>query len=129
MLDALAPAAPAAPAATAVAPAAVPPRLPTTEAPPETNLVGKWQAKAGDTTIELTIGEDLQFTWKAAQSGKPALQLNGQLVATSETLVLESKEQGSMVGSVKSDGADKWQFALAGTGPNDPGLRFERMRG
>jgi hypothetical protein len=43
-------------------------------------------------------------------------------------LVLESKDQGSMVGKVKSIGPDKWQFALAGGPPNDPGLSFERIK-
>ena len=49
-----------------------------------------------------------------------------QAIATSNTLVLENKEQGSMVGNVKSAGDNKWQFTLAGGPPNDPGLTFER---
>ncbi len=120
MLDALSPAAqPSAPAPTAT---------PADSAGPETDLVGAWRAKAGDTTIDLTIADDSQFTWKAAQAGKPATELKGQLTSTSDELVLESKDQGSMSGSVKSLGPDKWQFALSGAPPSDPGLSFARLK-
>ena len=33
-----------------------------------------------------------------------------------------------MAGSVKSLGPDKWQFALTGAPPSDPGLSFERVK-
>ena len=117
MLDALAPAEPSAPPADTPAGADA----------PETDLVGSWQAKAGDTTIDLTITDDSQFSWKAAQPGKPATELNGDLAATSDELVLQSADHGAMAGSVKSLGPDKWQFALSGAPPSDPGLTFERL--
>jgi len=116
-----------------------PPTTPSTPTPPpvsnpaadapQTDLVGNWQAKAGDSVIELTIGEDSQFTWKATQKGKPAAQIQGRLTASSDTLILESTSQGSMIGKVKSVSADKWQFAMAGGGPNDASLTFERAKG
>ena len=120
MLDALSP--PAQPSAPA------PPRLPPASDAPQTDLVGNWRAKAGNTTIDLTITDDSQFTWKAAQAGKPAAELKGQLDSTSDELVLESKDQGSMSGTVKSLGPDKWQFALSGAPPSDPGLSFARLK-
>jgi len=128
MLDAMAPA-----DSSATATAATPPPVAATATTPaasgpETDLVGTWQAKAGDSSIDLTIGEDSQFTWKATQPGKPAIELAGELTASNDMLVLENKEQGSMVGRVKSEGPDKWQFALAGGAPNDPGLSFSRVR-
>ena len=76
----------------------------------------------------MTIGEDSQFTWKATQKGQPAVQLDGSLTASSDTLILESKAQGSMIGKVKSVSPDKWQFAMAGSGPNDSQLTFERAK-
>lgn len=111
---------------------APPDSVPTAEPPsgdaaPQTDLVGKWQAKAGPTTIELTVQEDSQFTWKATQSGKPPVQLKGQLAATGDQLVLESADQGSMAGAVTSLGPDEWQFALEGAPPSDPGLTFKRV--
>ena len=123
MLDALSP------TTTAVASAATPPSpaTPTGSDAPTTDLVGQWQAKAGDTTIDLSISDDSQFSWKALQPGKPPVELKGQVASTSDQLVLESADQGSMSGSVKSLGPDAWQFALSGAPPSDPGLSFSRV--
>lgn len=95
---------------------------------PQTDLVGKWRATGGDTTIALTIADNARFMWSAAQAGKPPIELQGEVTTTSDTLILDNKEQGSMVGRVKSDGPNKWHFAMAGGPPNDPGLTFERVR-
>jgi tetratricopeptide (TPR) repeat protein len=113
--------------ATAVA-ATPPATAPGEENGPATDLVGSWQAKSGDSTINLTIGDDSQFTWQAEQKGQKPIELKGEVVATSDTLVLDNKQQGSMVGRVKSDGPDKWQFALAGGPPGDSGLSFQRAK-
>jgi hypothetical protein len=131
MLDSLAPAeAPALvkvpPGPPGAAPALAAERPDAADDGPHTDLVGSWRAKAGGTTIELAIGDDSQFTWRATTEGQPPVELKGQATATSDTLVLENKEQGSMVGNVKSAGANKWQFKVAGGPPNDPGLTFER---
>jgi hypothetical protein len=139
MLDALAPPQTAVAAATPTTPATPPTPAPATPATPptpattaadapQTDLVGKWQAKAGTSTIELTIGEDSQFTWKATQQGQPPIELKGTLSATADTLALENEKQGSMVGTVKSGGADKWQFVLSGSQPGDAGLSFARVK-
>ncbi len=122
MLDSLTP---PAPSTTAPMP---PPVTDPAATVPQTDLVGSWQAKAGDSVIDLTIGEDSQFTWKATQKGMPAVQLQGSLTASSDTLILESKSQGSMIGRVKSVNPDQWQFAMAGGGPNDAQLTFERVK-
>ncbi len=114
-----------------------PPAQPATAAPaanvagadaPQTDLVGNWRAKSGNTTIDLGITEDSQFTWKALQAGKPAADLKGQLTSTSDEIVLDSANQGAMSGTVKSLGPDNWQFALSGAPPSDPGLSFERVK-
>lgn len=111
-------------------PTEVPPP-PTTDTPapagPSTDLVGRWIAKSGDATIELSIDDASQFTWKATPQGKPPIELAGTLASTSDTIVLESKDQGSMVGQVKSGGPDKFMFAMQGMPPGDPGLAFERV--
>jgi tetratricopeptide (TPR) repeat protein len=118
MLDALAPApAPTLPPATTSADID----------PPETDLVGVWQAKAGDTTIELTITKDSQFTWKATPAGKPPVELKGQLESNSDAISLDTKDQGSMAGTVQSLGADQWKFLLSGAPASDPGLAFTRQ--
>lgn len=95
---------------------------------PQTDLVGNWRATAGETTIDLAITEDSQFTWKATPKGQPGVELKGELASSSEELVLETKEQGAMAGSVKSLGPDSWQFVLSGAPPADPGLSFARVK-
>jgi len=130
MLDSLAPPAQAVAAAPTPTPATPTPATPApATAAPTTDLVGKWLAKAGTSTIELTITDDSQFTWKAAQQGQQPIELKGSLAATAGTLVLDNPQQGSMVGSVKSGGADKWQFVLNGSQPGDAGISFERVKG
>jgi tetratricopeptide (TPR) repeat protein len=120
MLDALAPPEPQSPAAPASTDGAT--------SGPQTDLVGTWRAKAGTTTVDLVISEDSAFVWTAAQAGKPPVELKGQLTSSSDQLVLESAEQGSLTGSVKSLGPDQWQFTLSGSPPSDPGLTFARTK-
>jgi tetratricopeptide (TPR) repeat protein len=117
MLDALSPPKQAAPPETTVARSDA----------PQTDLVGTWRAKAGNTTIDLTITEDSKFTWKATQAGKPAVELKGELSSTSDEIALDSADQGAMTGSVKSKGPDRWQFTLTGAPQSDPGLDFKRV--
>jgi tetratricopeptide (TPR) repeat protein len=131
MLDSLAPAtSPSSATASAAPTPATPPAPGATGGGSEqqTDLVGTWTAKAGDAAIDLTIGDDSQFTWKVTQPGKPAVELQGGLTASSDTLILESQGQGSMIGRVNSAGPDKWQFVMAGGPPNDPGLSFQRAK-
>jgi len=99
-----------------------------TENPPETDLVGRWLARAGDANIDLTIEDDSQFVWKATPTGKPPVELRGNLITTNEFLILDTDSQGSMVGQVKSSGLDRFQFTLAGGPPGDSGLSFERQK-
>jgi tetratricopeptide (TPR) repeat protein len=119
MLDALAP-----------APAATAPPLAATAEPQggETDLVGDWRATSAGTTVDLSITEDSQFNWKATQAGKPPVALTGELASSGDEIVLGTKEQGSMAGTVKSWGPDKWQFALSGAPSSDAGLSFDRVR-
>ncbi|MCI0362074.1 MAG: tetratricopeptide repeat protein [Planctomycetaceae bacterium] len=127
MLAALKPAEP--PAAAATPPAADPVTTSATApAGPSTNLVGSWLAKSPEATVELTITEDSQFTWRATPMGKPAVEVKGNVAASSDELVLETKDQGNMAGKVKSGGPDKFTFAMAGMPPSDPGLAFERKK-
>jgi len=96
-------------------------------APPQTDLVGKWSAKSGKSTIQLSIDDKSQFTWRATAKDKP-LEIKGQLLATSDTLVLEGQNQGTMVGKVKAGGPDKFEFRLAGMPASDAGLMFARLK-
>jgi hypothetical protein len=100
---------------------------PAADAPPETDLVGSWKAKAGESVVELSITEESKFTWKATMPNQPVKELEGTLSASADTLSLDTEKAGSMVGSVKSGGADKFTFLMQGMLPTDPGLVFERV--
>jgi tetratricopeptide (TPR) repeat protein len=93
---------------------------------PTTDLVGNWKAERNGNVFELTIDENGKFVWKATPKGKPPLTIDGNLTATNDTLILESKDQGSMVGNVTPGGPDKFQFISTGSPPGDTGLTFKR---
>jgi hypothetical protein len=123
MLDAMVPAeAPSAPVSRAASTA------PQNADAPETDLVGLWTAAAGDTKIELTITEDSMFTWKTASAGKESASLEGNLIASSDGIELQTAEQGSMAGTVESRGSDAWLFRIEGAPASDPGLAFARAQ-
>jgi hypothetical protein len=149
MLDALAPedepaaiaaATPAPPEPSGVRQAAatepVPPQTTNTQAEaaatvtsgPQTDLVGLWRAEADGTTIELAIDEGSKFEWSATPAGGTATKVSGDVLATSDTLVLDSETQGPMVGRVQPISSDEFRFALAGGPADSKGLDFRRVR-
>ena len=89
------------------------------------NLVGNWTARpAGDTTIDLHLGDDETFTWKVTAKGKPR-QLTGKWSLTNNLLTLAQEgDGGALVGRVAWQADDKWSFRVIGTGPEDQGLLF-----
>jgi hypothetical protein len=125
MLEALAPAqtGPAGSQASVVATATAA----TTATDSQTDLVGKWLAKAGETKIELSITEESQFTWTAGSPSQAPIELTGELTASSDGISLETEEQGAIGGSVVSKGPDAWTFSITGAPPSDPGLSFTRV--
>lgn len=94
----------------------------------QTDLVGTWMAQSRDTKIELSITEDSKFTWKAGSKDQAPVVLTGQLVANSDGISLETKEQGAIGGTVESKGPDNWRFAMSGAPAADPGLNFARVK-
>ena len=105
------------PAPTAPAPAATPAK--------QGNLAGNWTAHpAGETTIDLRIGDDATFTWKVTAKGKPR-QLTGKWSLADNLLTLAHEgDAGALVGRVAWQADDKWSFRVIGTGPEDQGLLF-----
>ena len=92
-----------------------------------TDLVGKWVATRGKDRFGLEMGEDGKFTWIALPEGQERVTISGQAVTTSDTLILESPDQGTMVGQVTPGGPDKFRFVFAGSPPDDEGLAFARV--
>ena len=125
MLDALSPPA----EETAAAPQPGQPAESTSGATgPTTDLVGNWRAERNGNVFDLTIDENNQFSWKATPKGKQPITIGGNVAATGNVLVLESKDQGSMVGNVTSGGMDQFQFVTTGSPPDDKGLSFQRVK-
>jgi predicted Zn-dependent protease len=126
MLDALQPPAEEAPKTEPAAEGTTP------ETPAEgeggTDLIGAWKAERDGTVFELKVDDQGDFAWKVTPKDGKAVEISGPIAATSDTLVLESKDQGTMVGKVKSNGPDEFQFLISGSPPDDPGLTFKRVK-
>lgn len=111
-------------------PSAKPPEsVPAAPAGPTTNLVGKWKAARPDgSAIELQLTEVGGFEWKAVGAKSNTVDLAGKYNVDDGFLVLNSEKQGSMVGNVTSEGADKFAFIMVGGPPGDKGMAFERIK-
>jgi tetratricopeptide (TPR) repeat protein len=96
--------------------------------PAETDLVGVWTAKANDSMITLSITEDSKFTWTASEKGQTAIELKGDLSSAADGISLQTPDQGTVAGAVKSNGPDSWNFLISGSPANDPGLKFDRKK-
>lgn len=93
-----------------------------------TDLIGAWKAERDGTAFDLNVDEQGNFVWKVApKEGKP-VEISGPIAATSDTVILESKDQGTMVAKVKSVSADEFQFLVSGSPPDDLGLTFKRVK-
>ena len=111
-------------------PEAAPAVQPEAEKPaaPETDLVGTWKAGSGADAITLEITAESTFTWKAAPSGKPAVDLAGTIETAADAIALHSEKAGTMVGKVVSKGADAFEFSLPGAPAEAKPLLFQRQR-
>jgi tetratricopeptide (TPR) repeat protein len=94
----------------------------------QTDLVGRWLAQADGTTINLTITENSQFSWKAEANNQTLMELDGNLAGDPMGIKLISAEQGTLAGMVRSQGPDAWVFQIDGSPENDPGLAFSRIQ-
>ncbi len=81
--------------------------------------MGTWIATTvGNDSIELVISEDARFTWKAAAAGQQPLEIAGMIETSRDAISLNSDSAGTMIAKVTSQGADAFEFTLAG-GPTD----------
>ena len=90
--------------------------------------MGNWKAERDGNLFELKIDENAEFVWTATPKEGKAVTISGPVAASSDSLVLESKDQGTMVAKVKSQGPDEFQFLITGSPPDDPGLTFKRAK-
>jgi hypothetical protein len=90
--------------------------------------VGTWKATSGKDTVMLTITEDSKFTWKAAPAGRPPVELSGTVETARDAIALNTEKAGSMMGNVKSKGADAFDFTLVGAPKEAKPLEFQRQK-
>ena len=95
---------------------------------PETDLVGTWNAKAGDDTVTLAIKDDSTFTWKATPKGQAAVEISGTIETSRDAIALVSEKAGTMGGRVVSKGPDAFEFTLSGGPPGAKPLAFQRQK-
>ena len=114
----------------ALGPAAAQPGTSKPEGPavPAAELVGTWTAAGqGGTKFELGIAPDGNFTWNYAQNGK-SQSVKGVYALDGNVLAMEPESGGTMLAEVTPPQAGKFQFALLGAPPGDPGLQFSKIR-
>lgn len=91
----------------------------------EGKISGKWQAvPAKQTTIDLSLRDDGNFTWNASVNGKPQ-EIAGNWSLAGGILTLAQSGQGSaLVGKVAWKDENQWNFRALGAPGDDPGLTF-----
>ena len=80
-------------------------------ATPTTDLIGPWQAKRDDAIFSLELDEDGNFAWKSVVKGQDPVELKGTYTLANDLLILESGDQGTMVGQSQSDRRRSLQFS------------------
>ena len=95
---------------------------------PTTDLIGPWEAKRDEATFHLELDEDGNFVWKSVAKGQDPIELKGTYTLANDMLILESGEQGTMVGQTKPVDADRFTFRPAESSPSDAGLSFGRIQ-
>jgi tetratricopeptide (TPR) repeat protein len=92
------------------------------------DLVGTWAAAGqGGTKFELELGTDGNFAWTYAQGGK-SQTVKGVFAIDGNVLAMEPESGGVMLAEVSPPQAGRFQFALLGAPPGDPGLQFSKTR-
>ncbi|WP_197441296.1 tetratricopeptide repeat protein [Thalassoglobus neptunius] len=101
-----------------------PPKL--TQPVSEDQLVGSWTAKRGDSTFEMTLGADREFSWSYSQSGGEAQKVTGVWgIDDDGVLAMEMNDEGTMLAQVIVKGNSMDFYMLGDTQGQDP-LKFEK---
>jgi hypothetical protein len=90
----------------------------------QSRLVGTWKAERPDgSSFELTLTGDSKFTWTFRQGDRTST-MQGNYTLGRETLLLEDAKGGTMVGQITPGDDGAFNFKMAGSPPEDPGLDF-----
>lgn len=116
-------------AAAAPEPTIQPPQEPAPAGPAiEANrLYGSWSAARDDgSRFELVLNPDSTFTWKFLPRDQAPQILTGKFTVEGNALALEREEGGSLVGEVRPEGDNRFNFKLLGAPESDRGLDFRK---
>ena len=61
-------------------------------------------------------------------AGRPAVELSGTVETARDAIALNTEKAGSMMGNVKSKGADAFDFTLVGAPKEAKPLEFQRQK-
>lgn len=89
------------------------------------DLIG---TQPGPTELPHAFAKFGQRFWKVTTSGRPPVELSGNLSGDADSIELITADQGTMGGTVESKGADSWTLRLAGAPKSDQGLLFIRTK-
>jgi tetratricopeptide (TPR) repeat protein len=95
---------------------------------PTTDLIGSWQAERDGTSFGLTLDEGGSFSWKSITKGQDPIELKGTYTVANDMLILDTSDQGAMVGRAISKDTDRFAFVPVDGPPDDPGLSFGRLK-
>lgn len=89
-------------------------------------LIGQWDASAGESSFELTLSEGGGFVWTFAK-GKQKQSVKGVFAIDQKNLALETDDGGgTMLAEVSLVDAKTLQFKMVGDPPNSAGLKFTK---
>jgi tetratricopeptide (TPR) repeat protein len=94
--------------------------------PAESSFAGSWKSSPnGDVTIDLAIQPDKKFSWSVTNKGQTR-KFDGEYTYGGDTLTLVQTNGTAMVGKLAWQDENHFNFRIAGTIPDDPGLNFAR---
>jgi tetratricopeptide (TPR) repeat protein len=94
--------------------------------PDEASFAGNWKSNpSGDVTIDLAINPDKKFSWSVTNKGQTR-KFDGEYTYGGDVLTLVQTNGTAMVGKLAWPDESHFNFRVAGTTPDDPGLTFAR---
>jgi hypothetical protein len=92
------------------------------------NLVGKWSAaNQSGAKFALDLTQDGNFTWTYSQDGK-SQAVKGVYALDGNVLAMEPESGGTMLAEITQPQGGRFDFAVLGAPPGDPGLKFSKAQ-
>lgn len=90
-------------------------------------MIGNWTATKSDgSRFTLLLANDNRFTWTFTSKQQPPQAFNGTYSLDGNVIALEREGGGSLVAEITSNTGAGFNFKMAGSPPEDPGLNFAK---